>query len=46
MDLMTLQNNLKKGFYKEDNYQAFENDLMLIFKNAKTFNQKGTVIST
>jgi histone acetyltransferase len=38
MDLQTLQNQLKKGTYHPDNIQAFENDLMQIFKNAKSFN--------
>lgn len=41
MDLETLGNNIKNGKYK--NKEAFDSDLKLIFKNAKTYNQQTTI---
>lgn len=41
MDLTTLKDNIKNSKYKSKD--AFQEDVMLIFKNAKTYNQKRTI---
>lgn len=41
MDLETLQNHLNSGKYKTK--EAFDHDLNLIFKNAKSYNQQTTI---
>lgn len=41
MDLGTLKENIKNSKYKSK--EEFQEDMMLIFKNAKTYNQKRTI---
>ena len=41
MDLQTIRENNKASKYKTK--EAFQDDIMLIIKNAKTYNQKNTI---
>ena len=41
MDFQTISNNIKRGIYKTK--EAFQEDVWLVFSNAKSYNQAGTV---